>query len=99
MTQNNFPMREWHIKNMEKTVIKYVKGLPEDASRFEKRIHKKYGKINQVYRSIDYDVKHGVLNEEILSFLQKLRTESEYSKIRECDGSIERLNEIESHFV
>jgi hypothetical protein len=33
LTQNNFPLKSWHIENMEKTVIKYVKGLPEDASK------------------------------------------------------------------
>ena len=30
---------------MEKTVVKYVKGLPADASSWEKRRDKKYGRL------------------------------------------------------
>ena len=45
LTQNNFPLKSWHIENMEKTVIKYVKGLPEDASKWEIRKHKKIWQI------------------------------------------------------
>ena len=29
-------MREWHVEHMEKTVVKYVKGLSENASDEEK---------------------------------------------------------------
>lgn len=30
--RNNFLMREWHVEHMEKTIVKYVKGLSENAS-------------------------------------------------------------------
>ena len=92
-------MREWHVKNMEKTIIKHVKGLSPDASRFERRIHKRYGGINKVQRKIKYDIKHGVNNEEVILFLQKVRTSTEFSYLRECEGSLDRLGEIESYFI
>jgi len=92
-------MREWHVKNMEKTIIKHVKGLSPDASRFERRIHKRYGGINKVQRKIKYDIKHGVNNEEVILFLQKVRTSTEFSDLRECEGYLDRLGEIESYFI
>ena len=99
MVQNIFPMKEWHVKSMEKTIIKHVKGLPPDASRYELRIHKRYGGINKVQKKIKYDIKHGVSNEEVVSFLQKVRTGEEFIDIRECEESLDRLKEIESYFV
>ncbi|MCC2648119.1 MAG: hypothetical protein K0R16_922 [Nitrososphaeraceae archaeon] len=60
--QNSFPMREWHVEHMEKTVVKYVKGLSENASGWEKRNHKKYGSLANICRQIDYDIK---LNTEL----------------------------------
>ena len=92
-------MREWHVKNMEKTVIKHVRGLSSDASRFERRIHKRYGGINKVQRKIKYDIKHGVNNEEVILFLQKVRTSTEFSDLRKCEGSLDRIGEIESYFI
>jgi hypothetical protein len=53
-------MRQWHVEHMEKIVVKYIKGLSENASAWEKRQHKRYGKITNTCRSIDYDIKHGV---------------------------------------
>ena len=49
---NNYPMREWHVKNMEKTVVKYLTGLPENASPYQKRLFKKYGGFNKVCNRI-----------------------------------------------
>ena len=84
-------MRQWHVEHMEKIVVKYVKGLSENASVWEKRQHKRYGKITNTCRSIDYDIKHGITNEEVLSLLQKARNYSSFSGLRENEGSIERL--------
>ena len=92
-------MKEWHVKNMEKTILKYAMGLSPDANRFERRMYKQYGGINKVQIRIQYDIKHGVNNEEVISFLQKIRTENEFSDLLKCDGSIDRLNEIESYFI
>jgi hypothetical protein len=96
--QNNFPMKQWHAEHMEKTVLKYVKGLAVDASSWEKRNHKKYGSLNQICRQIEYDIKHGVTDEEVSSMLRKVRQHSSFSQVRIVEGSIQRLGEIEGHF-
>jgi hypothetical protein len=99
LIQNSFPMREWHIEHMEKTVVKFVTGLSGEASGWQKRQHKKYNKITNVRRNINYDIKHGVTNEEVLSFLDKVRNDVSFSTVRNNDGSIERLNEVEKEFM
>ena len=98
MKQNSFPMREWHVKHMEQTVVRFVRGLSENASRWEKRLNNKYGKISRVIKRIDYDVKHGVTNKQVFSFLQLMRTDSVYLEVMDCSGSMERLNELESYY-
>ena len=99
MTQNSFPMREWHVKHMEKTIVKFVTGLSENASMWEKRQNKRYGRITNICRQIDYDIKQGVTTEQVLMILQKIRDDSSFSTLRERDGSIERLDEVEKYFV
>jgi len=98
MKQNSYPMREWHVKHMENTLIKFVKGISEDASRWEKRLNNRYGKIGRVSKRIEYDIRHGVTSKEVYSFLQLLRNSSSFSEIRSHDGSMERLNEIQAIF-
>ncbi|MGB7954769.1 MAG: hypothetical protein WCF23_12390 [Candidatus Nitrosopolaris sp.] len=97
--QNSFPMREWHIKHMEKIVIKFVTGLSESATNWEKRQNKRYGRISNVCRQIGYDVKQGATNEQVLLFLQKIRNDSAFSSLRKNSGSIERLDEVEKQFT
>lgn len=99
LVQNSFPMREWHVEHMEKIVTRYVKGISEDASAWEKRNHKKYGGLAHVSRQIEYDIKHGVAHDQVISTFQKLRHDSSFSTIRKVDGSMERLAEIEDHFT
>lgn len=84
---------------MQKTVVKYVKGLSENASSFEKRNHKKYGGLNQICRQIEYDVKHGVTEQEVVLMLQKIRDDSSFLGLRNANGSMQRLGEIETHFI
>jgi hypothetical protein len=98
MVQNSFPMREWHVEHMEKTVVKYVKGLSENASGWEKRNHKKYGSLANICRQIDYDIKHGVSSEQVSSMFEKIRNDSRFSALRKGNGSMERLAEIENQF-
>ena len=95
---NNYPMREWHVKNMEKTVVKYLTGLPENASPYQKRLFKKYGGFNKVCNRIKYDIKHGVKNEEIVLFLEKIKTDSDFSDLRKLEGYPDRINDIETKF-
>ena len=99
MTQNSFPMREWHVKHMEKTVVKFVTGLSVNASAWEKRQNKRYGKIASICRQIEYDIKHGVTIEQVLLLLQKIRNDSSFSSLQKDDSSMERLNELDKHFM
>jgi hypothetical protein len=99
MEQNSYPMKEWHIKHMEQTLVKFITGLSEDASRWEKRINKKYGRIGRVCKRIEYDIKHGVTSMQVCSFLQLIRTDPSYLDVRTHDGSMERLDEIQAHFT
>jgi hypothetical protein len=99
LIQNSFPMREWHVKHMEKTVIKFVTGLSVNATRWEKRQNKRYGRITSVCRRIEYDIKQGVTNEQVLLILRKIRNDSSFSSLQKDDGSMERLNELDKHFL
>ena len=96
---NSYPLREWHVEHMQKTIIKYVKGLAPDASSWQKRQHKKYNKIANIRKGISYDIKHGVTNEEVISFMDEVRNNSSFLNLREVDGSISRLDEIEKEFA
>jgi hypothetical protein len=69
-------MKEWHIQHMEKTILKYIVGLPENATAWEKRQHRRYGGITRVYRQINYDIKHGATNEEVLELLEAIKNDS-----------------------
>jgi hypothetical protein len=97
--QNSFPMKEWHAAHMEKMVVKYVKGLSETASAFEKRNHKKYGTLTHVCKQIEYDIKHGVTHEQVISLFHKVRHDSSFSLLREDAGAMARLDEVEIHFT
>jgi hypothetical protein len=92
-------MRQWHVEHMQKTVLKYVKGLSADASGWEKRNHKKYGGITNVCRQIEYDMKHGVTKEELLTSISNIQTHSSFLVLRRDSGSMGRLSEIEEHFT
>jgi hypothetical protein len=92
-------MREWHVKHMEKTVVKFVTGLSVNATAWEKRQNKRYGRITNVCRQIGYDIKQGVTNEQVLLLLQKIRNDSSYSSLQKDGGSMERLNELDKHFL
>jgi hypothetical protein len=35
--QNSYPMKEWHHENMQKRVVKYVVGLSDDATPYQKK--------------------------------------------------------------
>ncbi|MGH9879456.1 MAG: hypothetical protein ACRD5H_17635 [Nitrososphaerales archaeon] len=92
-------MKEWHIAHMQKTVVKYVKGLSDSASGWEKRNHKKYGGLTNICRQIEYDIKHGVTSEQVISMFGKVRHDSSFSELRKGNGSMKRLEEVEGHFT
>jgi hypothetical protein len=59
---------------MQKTIVKYVSGISDDATSFQKKMHRKYnGKIGYVRRNIDFDIKHAVTRMKSLHFLIKFR--------------------------
>ena len=92
-------MKDWQIKQMENTVIKHVKGLSPDATRYQKKMHYKYGGIVKILRYIEYDKKHGVTNDDVSAIVEKLRSDSSYEEIRGNEGYLDRLKEIESSIV
>ena len=91
-------MREWHLKHVEQTITRFVRGISVNATRWEVKLNNKYGKINQVIKKIDYNVKHGVTNDQVFSFMQSMRTDSNYLTVMSSDGSTERLNELQSYY-
>jgi hypothetical protein len=99
LIQNSFPMREWHVKHMEKTIIKFVTGLSLNATAWEKRQNKRYGRITNVCRQIGYDIKQGATIEQVLLLLQKIRNDPSFSSLQSNDSSMERLNELDKHFL
>jgi hypothetical protein len=98
--QNSYPMKEWHLENMKKKIVRYATGLSDNATSWQKKQHKKYGgNIFSVQRNIDFDIRHGVTKEEVLTFLRKVRNDSEFSTLRKKEGSLERLDEIAKHIT
>jgi hypothetical protein len=93
---NSYPMKEWHFKHMQKTIVKYVSGISDNATSFQKKMHRKYnGKIGYVRRNIDFYIKHGVTREEVIAFLDRVQIDSSFSDIRKSEGSGERIKELQ----
>ncbi len=80
---------------MEKMVIRYVTGLPADASRWQKRLNKKYGKVTNISRNIQYDIKHGVTSDQVKAFFSKIRNDTEYINLQKDKESMDRLEDLE----
>jgi hypothetical protein len=84
---------------MEKIVVKFVTGLSPDASTWEKRMFKRYGKLPNVCRQINYDIKQGATIDQVLSFMQKIRDDPSFSVLRAINGSLDRIEELENEFL
>ena len=80
---------------MEKTIIKYVKGLPVDATRWEIRKNKKYGKLSNIVRNINYDIKHGVTSEEVTDVFLRIRNEPLFVDLQNNAEAMSRLGDLE----
>jgi hypothetical protein len=91
-------MIDWHVKHLEKIILKFVKGLAENATSWEKRNNKRYGRINNVCRQINYDMKQGATYDHVLLLLQKIRNDSSFSILRDNPDSLERLGELEKYY-
>jgi hypothetical protein len=89
-------MKDWHFEHMQKTIVKYVSGISDDATSFQKKMHRKYnGKIGYVRRNINFDIKHGVTREEVIAFLDKVLNDPSFSDTRKIAGSTERIMELQ----
>jgi nicotinic acid mononucleotide adenylyltransferase len=97
--QNSYPLKDWHFEHMQKTVVKFISGLSEleSGSSWKKRQHKKYsGNIGYVRRSVQFDIKHGVSSEEVVTFLDRVRNDISFSDVRKNVGSGQRLEQLEN---
>ena len=80
---------------MEKLIIRYVIGLPVDASNWQKRMNKKYGKLSNIVKNINYDVKHGANKEQIISLFSRIRKDSFFHDLQINKESMDRLDNLE----
>jgi hypothetical protein len=99
MKPNNFAMRDWHLEHVEKVILRYIKGLSDDATSFEKRNFKKYGNVVSCFKQIEYDMKHGVSAEEIIEVMQKIRQDDSYSEFRQIHEAVQRLDDLERQLI
>ena len=99
LTQNSFPMKEWHLEHVEKTIKKFITGLSETASIWEKRQHKRYGTIANCCKQVDYDLKHGVTIDEVIQVLHKIKHDETFAPVMQSENAILRFNEIEKYVL
>ena len=90
-------MKQWHLEHVEKSIKKYIIGLSETASIWEKRQHKKYGTIANCCKQVDYDLKHGVTIEEVFLVLQKIKSDETFATVLQNENSTQRFSEIEKY--
>ncbi|MFB5600906.1 MAG: hypothetical protein ACE5SW_11855 [Nitrososphaeraceae archaeon] len=96
---NNFPLREWHIEHMKKTIIKFITGLSDNPTRWEVKQNKRYNNIFSVKRILERDVKQGVTNSEIKIFLRTINSDSYFIDLRQKEGFRERFSKIENWMI
>jgi nicotinic acid mononucleotide adenylyltransferase len=102
VNHNSYPLKDWHFEHMQKTIVKFISGLSEleSVSSWKKRQHKKYsGNIGYVRRSIQFDIKHGVTGEEVITFLDKVRNDISFSDVRKSAGSGERIDNLQVQLI
>ena len=80
---------------MEKLILRYVTGLPVDASNWQKRMNKKYGKLSNIVKNIDYDIKHGANKSQVISLFSRIRKESFFHDLQINKDSMDRLDNLE----
>ncbi|NOJ29373.1 MAG: hypothetical protein DA328_04310 [Nitrososphaeraceae archaeon] len=98
MKPNTFAMKDWHLEHVEKVIVRYVKGISPNASSFEKRNFKKYSTVSNCTKQIEYDIKHGVTEEEVVTVMKKIRYDENFSELRMNLDSLQRLDELEKQF-
>lgn len=98
MKPNTFAMKDWHLEHVEKVIVRYIKGISPNASSFEKRNFKKYSTVSNCTKQIEYDIKHGVTEEEVITVMKKIRYDETFSELRMNLDSLQRLDELEKQF-
>jgi hypothetical protein len=84
---------------MKKTIVKFITGLSDNHSRWKARQNKKYNNIYYVQKGLSHDIKHGVSNNEIQMFLQKIDSDSSFTDLRNKEGFRKRFLEIENFMI
>jgi hypothetical protein len=84
---------------MQDIIVKYLTGLSENATRWQKKLDKKYGNITQVTKRINYDLKHGVERHEVVAFLATIKTDQSFSELRQTIGFEDRLYSLETSIL
>jgi len=82
-------MSHRHVKHMELILLKFGRGISENATLWELALNNKYGKIDRVRKRIEYDIKHGITKDEAFTFLQFIRNDSNYDEVRSGKGHME----------
>src|SRR5918994_2364180 len=80
---------------MLKLIMRYVIGLPVDASNWQKRMNKRYGKISNIVKNINYDIKHGADKEQVISLFSRIRKDSFFRDLQINKESMDRLDNLE----
>ncbi|HXW11534.1 MAG TPA: hypothetical protein VD694_02150 [Nitrososphaeraceae archaeon] len=80
---------------MEKLIMRYLIGLPVDATNWQKRMNKKYGKLSNIVKNINYDIKHGANKEQIKSLFSRIRKDSFFHDLQKSKESMDRLDNLE----
>ena len=59
----------------------------------------KNGNLAQVTKRINYDLKHGVEKQEVLAFLELIKTDQSYSELRKANDFGYRFDSLEAYFL
>jgi hypothetical protein len=95
MKSNSFATKDWHLDHVEKLIVRYIKGISPYASSLEKRNFKKYSTLFACAKQIEYDIRHGVTTDEVLSVIRKIRHDKEFSEFQSNHETMQRLVELE----
>lgn len=90
-------MKGWHREHAEKTIVRFVIGLSENASEYERKNYKRYGTVASCIRQLEYDMHHGVEKREIIGIISKIGRSKKYARVRSEIEARKRLQELESY--
>jgi hypothetical protein len=62
-------------------------------------LDKKYGNLAHVTNRINYDLKHGVDRQEVVAFLELIKTDDSYIELRKVNDFGYRYDSLEAVFL